>query len=338
MTDAASDTDSHSAGTIVPSESLNSSPSLPAAPEMVPLGQLLPAISPRVGGEDEDHIIRLAETETSLPPILVHRSTMRIIDGMHRWRAAALKGRQEIEVAYFDGTDAEAFIQAVRENTAHGLPLSLEDRKAAAGRIIASHPMLSDRSIANDTGLSGKTVAAIRRASAGSLDADERIGADGRLRPLTASDGRRRASEIIEANPEAPLREVAKAARVSLGTAHDVRRRMRSGEDPVPSRAREAGPAAMQLTPVIRPSAERLKSLGTMLESLARDPSLRHTEPGRELLLRLRAGVMTPDDWARLIEGVPAHCREAVAETARQCAEIWSQFADQLDRRTVVPG
>lgn len=313
------------------------SPIASTPPQRVPIDQLLPAISPRVGGEDEEHIIRLAETEAILPPILVHRATMRVIDGMHRVRAALLKGCQEIDVAYFEGSEDDAFIHAVRENIVHGLPLSLGDRKAAAERIINSHPRLSDRGVAAYTGLSGKTVAAIRRRSnAVAADPDTRIGADGRLRPLTATEGRRRASELIEARPHASLREIAKAAQVSLGTAHDVRRRMRSGLDPIPPKMRGADDEAMTV-PASRPP-ERLRSLATLLESLARDPSLRQTEPGRELLLRLRTTVMAEDDWTRIIGAVPAHCTEGVAEAARQCAEIWRRIADELDRRPAIPG
>ncbi|MDN3354739.1 ParB/RepB/Spo0J family partition protein [Actinomadura sp. DC4] len=273
-----------------------------------------------------------------MPPILVHRSTMRVIDGMHRVRAAVLKGCREIDVAYFEGSEDEAFVLAVRENISHGLPLSLDDRKAAASRIISSHPRLSDRGIAAYTGLSGKTVAAIRRrARADAPESAPRIGTDGRVRPLTATEGRRRASELIEAHPHAPLREIAKAAQVSLGTAHDVRKRMRSGLDPVPPKVRAADGETLPPAPPRR-TPERLKSLGAMVESLARDPSLRQTDHGRELLLRLRASVLTPEDWARLIAAVPAHCTEGVVEIARQCAETWNRFADELDGRPALPG
>jgi ParB-like nuclease domain len=333
MANAGQDAGSSSAETAMADDDPPVPPPLSSATTSVPIDQLLPAISPRVGGEDEEHILRLAETESSLPPILVHRSTMRVIDGMHRVRAAMLKGCQEIDVAYFEGSEDEAFVLAVRENISHGLPLSLDDRKAAAERIISSHPRLSDRGIAAYTGLSGKTVAAIRRRSgAEAPESAPRIGTDGRLRPLTASEGRRRASELIEAHPHAPLREIAKAAQVSLGTAHDVRKRMRNGLDPVPPKIRSGETAPAGQTP------ERLRSLGAMVESLARDPSLRQTEPGRELLLRLRASVLTPDDWARLVDAVPAHCTEGVAEIARQCAETWIGFADELDRRPAIPG
>ena len=44
------------------------------------------------------HIARLAEAETRLPPILVDRRTMRVIDGMRRLIAASLKGQETIDV------------------------------------------------------------------------------------------------------------------------------------------------------------------------------------------------------------------------------------------------
>lgn len=261
---------------------------------------------------------------------------MRVIDGMHRLRAAMLKGCREIDVTFFDGSEEEAFIQAVRENIAHGLPLSLDERKAAAERIISSHPELSDRGIAAYTGLSGKTVAAIRRQS--STDGPKptaRIGADGRTRPLSTSEGRRRASEMIEAHPDAPLREIAKAAHVSLSTAHDVRQRMRRGLSPIPPRIQAAEGDPLRISQADR-SAERFKSPGTILDILTRDPALRHTEPGREILMRLRTSLMSDVDRSRLIDSVPAHCREGLAKLARQCAESWSQFATELDRRSSV--
>jgi hypothetical protein len=58
----------------------------------VPVLALRPADSPRLNGEDKAQIARLAETETPLPPILVDRRTMRVIDGMHRLMAASVQG------------------------------------------------------------------------------------------------------------------------------------------------------------------------------------------------------------------------------------------------------
>jgi hypothetical protein len=45
----------------------------------------------RLNGEDKTHVERLAEAEGPLPPILVERRSLRVIDGMHRLLAASLK-------------------------------------------------------------------------------------------------------------------------------------------------------------------------------------------------------------------------------------------------------
>ncbi len=82
---------------------------------------------------------------------------MRVIDGTHRLRAAILNGHEEIGVLFFDGTDDDAFVAAVRANVVHGLPLALADREAAATRIIKSHPQWSDRAIAEAAGLAAQT-------------------------------------------------------------------------------------------------------------------------------------------------------------------------------------
>src|SRR5256885_8556385 len=126
--------------------------------ERVPIDSLLPADSPRLSGESMEHARVLAASEAVLPPIVVHRSTRRVIDGMHRLKAAALRGQSDIVVRFYEGDNDEAFIVAVETNIAHGLPLSLADRTAAAVRIIATRPQWSDRRIASITGLAATTV------------------------------------------------------------------------------------------------------------------------------------------------------------------------------------
>ncbi|MEV4896409.1 ParB N-terminal domain-containing protein, partial [Nonomuraea sp. NPDC055795] len=203
-------------------------------PQLININLLWHGESPRAE-EDVDHIDRLVESDATLPPIVVHRPTLRVIDGIHRFKAALRRGEKQISVVYFDGTEDEAFIRAVRENVAHGLPLTLPERKAAARRILSTHPELSDRMIAAHTGLAAKTVARLRESSRGEIpQANARLGADRRLYPMKASEGRLRAAQVITERPDAPLREVARLAGVSLATAHDVRHRVRRGEDPVP--------------------------------------------------------------------------------------------------------
>jgi ParB-like chromosome segregation protein Spo0J len=305
----------------------------------VPLGKLLQADSPRLAGEDEGHTRRLAEIETELPPILVHRSTMRVIDGMHRLRAAMADGRQEIRVRFFDGDEDDAFLHAVRENVTHGLPLTLDDRRAAAQRIIATSPNMSDRAIGRNTGLSDKTISAIReRSSAESAQSSKRVGVDGRTRPLNSSEGRRRAVELITARPDASLREVAARAGISVGTAHDVRKRMERGEDPVNSR--RSGVRAESSTPdaisgqvmAARRAARDIADFDPrpLLESLIQDPAIRQSESGRGMLRWLHAHVVRGADVDQLVEAVPPHRTDCVVSMAEQCAGVWHRIAVRL--------
>ncbi|MGP4002856.1 hypothetical protein [Streptomyces sp. 8N706] len=78
---------------------------------------------------------------------------MRVIDGMHRLLAAVVRGQETIDVEFFDGSAEDAFLRAVQGNLAHVLPLLLSDRRAAASRIIVSHPQMSDRAIARASAL-----------------------------------------------------------------------------------------------------------------------------------------------------------------------------------------
>ncbi|MFE0012787.1 ParB/RepB/Spo0J family partition protein, partial [Streptomyces erythrochromogenes] len=121
----------------------------------VPVGALLAADSPRTVPVDESHAQALANSGRTLPPLLVHRPTMRIIDGTHRLRAAVLRGRDTVGVTYFDGSAEDAFVLSVEANISHGLPLTQAERTGAALRILRSHPDWSDRGIAGRRGGGG---------------------------------------------------------------------------------------------------------------------------------------------------------------------------------------
>jgi DNA-binding CsgD family transcriptional regulator len=128
----------------------------------VPISWLLPGLSPRLAGEDERNVRLLTEVSAPLPPLLVHRSTHRVIDGMHRLLAARRRGEEKIAVRLYDCDDADLFVLAVDANVAHGLPLTLNDRAAAADRILETHPGWSDRRIAAKVGLPDRAVGSIR--------------------------------------------------------------------------------------------------------------------------------------------------------------------------------
>jgi len=307
----------------------------------LPIESLLPADSPRLHGESATHVEMLARLDASLPPILVHRPTMRVIDGMHRLRAAALRNQRLIATRFFEGDQDDAFILAVATNRAHGLPLTLTDRASAAARIIRAHPHRSDRWVAALTGLAARTVSEIRRRT----DADAsrpqvRIGRDGRVRPLNAAEGRRAASELIARRPDATLREIARVAGISLGTARDVRERLRRGEDPLPPTRRgdrDHRPVATvtKAEPDVRPDAETCAGLdpAEMLQNLRNDPSLRFTESGRRLLQWLHLHAVGPVGWEDVVAGAPPHCAYVLADLASACAREWSLFGMQLRER-----
>ncbi|MEU1509488.1 MULTISPECIES: transcriptional regulator [unclassified Kitasatospora] len=300
--------------------------------------QILPGDSPRLEGEDKIHVLRLAAIESPLPPILVDRRTMRVIDGIHRLMAASLKGRHAIDVRFFDGSSEEAFLKAVESNIEHGLPLSQADRNAAALRILKSHPTMSDRAVAKSTGLGARAVAELRRSSDCVPASNFRVGRDGKVRPLNGATGRLRVAELIRENPEASLRQVARSAGVSPATALDVRRRLERGEGPVPCQRTPAGtPAgsAREQQPDRTPVVVGPPSTVT-LEKLMRDPSLRQNELGRRLLRMFKENVLGAKEMSDICASVPSHCIELIVQLSRQNSQIWEDFAQELNRRAQV--
>lgn len=303
---------------------------------LVPVASLVAADSPRLGGLSREHVEVLAQRD--IEPILVHRDTRRVVDGMHRLQAARLRGEKVIPVRYLHGPAGEVFIHSVAANITHGLPLTLKDRKAAAGRILASRPDLSDRAIARITGLSPKTVGAVRRTSTEEVPQSKvRVGADGRSRPLDAARRREAARAFLAEHTGATLHEIAASAGVSISTACEIRQRMRRGEqDPVPPRLR--------VTQEVRdwnrpggagvPPADQWAQCGRVqrIETLAKDPSLRFTESGRALLRWLNERAPDLEEGRQLMAAVPLHCAVTVADLANSYAREWQRFASVLDQ------
>lgn len=260
----------------------------------IPIESIVTGGALRVREEDSAHTQVLARTETELPPILVHRDTMRLIDGAHRLQAAKSKGATTIRARFFDGTEPEAFVLAVRANITHGLPLSTTDRKAASLRIMRMYPLWSDRKVAEVTGLDHKTVGAVRRQSGDVPQTGHRIGRDGRVRRV------RRAA-----------------------TERQCRNDARSGT--------RGGAVGDQTDPAVGPG-ERICSTA-VLQSLRRDPSLRLTETGRTLLRWLDASPRTPTQTVDLADHIPEHCLNRILAMARQNAANWQDFATRVGAR-----
>ncbi|MEU0739835.1 ParB/RepB/Spo0J family partition protein [Streptomyces sp. NPDC006134] len=289
----------------------------------VEIDQLLPADLIRLDGISEEHVALIADSELCMPPILVHKATMRVIDGMHRLKAASLRGDKSIPVKFFDGSSQAAFVLSVTANNAHGLPLTAADRSAAARRLLDMCPDSSDRAIAAIVGISARTVAAVRCSTAQSAQSNSRVGRDGRVRPVSTEDGRRKAAELMAARPGATLREVAKETGLSLGTVADVRRRVLRGDSPVP-----AGQSGKTISVNWSAAAAASVDVSASWRQLTRDPSLRYTSHGRQLLRLLKAH----SSVAQMAHSVPSHCSQNVALLARECAQAWGQLAQRLEK------
>ncbi|WP_084536196.1 winged helix-turn-helix transcriptional regulator [Nocardia yamanashiensis] len=290
----------------------------------------------------------LVETDNALPPIIVHRATMGVIDGNLRLRAAVEMCERNIGVRFFDGSIEDAFALSVYVNVRHGVPLSLAERKAAAGRLVVTHPEWSDRSIAATTGLSHKTVSSERRRASGeNAQSHTRLGKDGRLRPADTAEGRMAAAAILRENPGASLRQVSKIVGISPGTVRDVRERLKRAEHPIPqavrnrlapSASRDGGAANTDAVAIAGQVEDRgaaaIPIQHVLLQNLRNDPALKFNERGRLLLRSLASSTIEVGQWIKLTEDAPEHCRSSLAKLARANAESWSALAVRLEVRS----
>lgn len=300
----------------------------------VALDSLVLGDSPRQVPQDISHVQVLADVQEQLPPVIVHRPTMRVIDGVHRVHAVRSLGLRDIAVKFFDGGADDAFLLAVRLNVQHGMPLSLAERRAAAERIITTHPSWSDRSVASVAGLSSKTVAAMRRRSTEEIPrSNVRVGRDGRVRPLSAASGRLKASRIFAERPDTTLREVAAEAGISIGTAHDVRVRMEKGLDPVPTGRAGSGQHSDEDQEATEPQTGGVETVRSRHQLLSREPALKYSTHGRRLLQMISLTVLDPDERASVLGAVPPHWMGTIAELARYCADQWNRLAEEAESR-----
>jgi ParB-like nuclease domain len=305
----------------------------------VPIESLVASGSPRLDGENLEHIHMLAESDGALPPIVVHLPSRQVIDGMHRLRAAIMRGEKDIEARFFYGSATDVFLLSVAANIQHGLPLTQKDRMAAAERIFAIHPEWSDRMVSIVVALSGKKIAALRRLAADHTPQSAvRIGRDGRSRPVDGTAGRERAARLIASDPTASLRQIAQEAGIALATAADVRHRISRGEDPIPSRrgTQPKRPDPAERTEVAGHEgalpANLISESAAILKQLCKDPSLRFTEAGRTLLRMFEACQATVRDEEAIKKGLPPHRLASVAELSFGYAAVLQTFAAELQK------
>jgi len=129
----------------------------------IPIEKIFPeeGYQPRLKGLEVKHVGLFLNSEPgSWPPLVVapKQDGYAIIDGFHRYEAAKRLGLQELLCRI---EPSAGYPEAFEANVRHGLPLSLEDRKAYA-RWLYEHERpngarLSYREIGRRCGLSDKT-------------------------------------------------------------------------------------------------------------------------------------------------------------------------------------
>jgi hypothetical protein len=165
----------------------------------VPIERLRAGASLRLGPMKTEHLDLLVQFGGGWPPVLITRRG-RIIDGNYRYAAARRLGWTHLDCVVFHGSDDEAFVEALRRNTSHGLALTLEERRTAATRVLAGHPHWSDRRIAAACGLAHETVGRLRvRLSRGGeiRHLDRRLGRDGRYQTVSRRTSHTQPDEVV---------------------------------------------------------------------------------------------------------------------------------------------
>jgi ParB-like chromosome segregation protein Spo0J len=284
---------------------------------LVRLAALSVGYSPRHDKLDEEHVRALLEVVDRLPPVIVDRRTMRVLDGVHRLEASRRAGRTEMRAVLFSGDETEALVVAVQANIRHGKPLSRAERQAAAAALLRRCPERSDRWVAEVCGLSHSTVARVRQAAA-AMDQGTRIGRDGRRRPVDPAQGQATLARALEEAPGRSVREVARVVGVTPSTAHRAAARIRSTTALV-SRAPLAG----------APAATGASGTGGVSIDLGRAPEI-PGPPGMGAWLARTA--VAPRDLDAYLAELPLSRAYEVVDECRRRAHAWADMADALEK------
>ena len=314
----------------------------------VALARLAIRSSFREAGVNNDHVRRLVGLGGRWPPILVHQDNGLVVDGVHRVVAARVLGLDHIDATLFRGGPDEALIEFVRRNVHHGLPLTLRERKRAAGQVLVVHPEWSDRRIAETCALSPKTVGRLRVSPSedgGQLDTEIRVGRDDRSRPVNSASVRVRVIEAIRERPGASLRSVAAEVGVSPETVRLVRMNMGrpAGSDVTETSAVSEAFAGSEVAAGSEASAAsgvsggrgggaEVRELGRSAADVA--PA---SEVAEEFLVWFGRTAVCADDCAYWVDLVGLDCVPEIAEEARRRSVVWRVFAESLETRFSQP-
>lgn len=295
--------------------------------------------SPRKSGVRPEHVRALAQLEGRWPPILVNRSDLTIIDGAHRFHAARLLGHKRVWCFYFDGDPEEAFLEAIRRNTRHGLPLTLREREDAAAQLLSLHQDWSNRRVAELCALAHGTVSKIREQFCPTGEAEQlnnkRIGRDGRVRPVDSTETRKRIAEALASTPQATAREIAAQVGASPTTVASVRSKLRhaSGIDETQRPSSNHAPTASGYLRAIEPSWQSESTAPDADQAWRTDISLSSTPEQQQFLTWFeKTGI--GEEWAEFINTPPLSRVYELADEARRRAKNWEKFAKAIESRS----
>jgi hypothetical protein len=313
---------------------------MPAEVISLPIESVLPGPPLRDGGLDRDHVTVLRELNGDWPPIVVTRADRVVVDGHHRVAAARLLGLRTITGVVFEGTEEEAYLEAVRLNVSHGLPLTIVERKSAASRILGRNPEWSDRRIAKVCGVSPHTIRSLRTTvlPAGDEDLTGRVGTDDRIRVVRPKARRQQIVDAVRSHPDQSLRMIARAVGSSPETVRRIRRR-EAGPGPEQESgcgAREdtAGPEGAQESHA-HPTTTEGVAVGPADRVAGRwrtDVALRSTPTGLEFASWFE-GTNVDTCLRSYVGAVPLSRVYEVADEARRRGVAWIEFSRAVEER-----
>ena len=299
---------------------------------LVTLDSLRIGPSPRRGPVRAEHVEALVAARGAWPPILVHRASLVVVDGHHRLAAAAQLGMESIAVTFFDGDEDAAELEAIRRNVSHGLPLTLAERKSAAGWVVKRFPSWSDSRIAEICGLSPKTVGRLRpgQSESATRDLERRVGRDGKRRPACPGAVRERVANLLLTRSGLSLRQVAAEVGASKETVRSVRKQLETGMSPGESKPR-ATPLRRATTPGVR-----LPEIAPPAESTVRwsaDNACLSTRAGKAFAAWFDAHSVDGLHPLSYVACVPLSRVYDVIDESRRRSEFWAAYAAELELR-----
>ncbi len=307
-------------GPIVPAAGAEAPQADNPSPEMsevrtLPVAAISVGYSPRETKVDGGHVAALMEVMDHLPPVIVDRRTMTVIDGVHRLEAFRRAGRSHIKALMFNGNGTEAMVLAIQANVKHGKPLSRAERRVAARSLLYAFPERSDRWTGEVCGLSHTTIALIRKGLC-LAEPRARTGRDGRRRPVDRLAGQVAVARAMADHPFASTRQAAGAAGVAPSTVHRARARLHARENQSPA---PEGPAAPR----------------------TQDP---HEASGREVVLVpspeldeaaswLARTTVSIEDLRTYLAKLPLSRVYTVVDECRRRAQTWGEIAAAVEGR-----